>query len=285
MRGSGVARPLVNLVAPAARAALLFAVASPATGSIVLAAPVPRTARAQQQAVPRYEGWVTDLAGLLSPAQKRDLETLMESYRRGSGNDIALLTVPSLRGEPIEGFALRVAREWKLGAVDRNNGALLVVARDDRAMRIEVGRGLEGLLTDATCGRILHDVITPRFRRGEFAEGLRLGVDSMQHAAGGDFAPLERHAESHHGPGAGFLPVGFFLFFIFLAVARAARRSRYVGYGGGGSIWPWLIVADSISRSSRGGSGGGSGRWGGGGGFGGFGGGGGFSGGGASGRW
>jgi uncharacterized protein len=244
---------------------------------------------AAEQAVPRNDGWVTDLARFLSPPQERALEDSMESYRRGSGNDIALLTVPSLNGDPIENFALRVAREWKLGAAGKNNGALLVVARDDREMRIEVGRGLEGVLTDAICGRIIRDVLTPRFQSGDFAEGLRLGVESLQHAAGGDFMPLDSYARPHRGHGVGFFPGGLIFFFIILAIVRAVRRNRYGGWGGGssGSIWPWLIVADSMTRSSRGRSGGGSG-WGsggGGGGFSGFGGGGGFSGGGASGRW
>lgn len=263
--------------------ALVLALLSRATPAVAAGQRVAR------QEVPRNDGWVTDLAGLLSPSQERELEDSMESYRRGSGNDIALLTVPSLEGEPIEEFALRVFREWKLGAIGRNNGALLVVARDDRRMRIEVGRGLEGLLTDATCGRIIRDVITPRFRRGDFAEGLRLGVESLQHAAGGDFAPLDQHAKRHRGQGLGFFPGALIFLFIIIALVRAARRNRYVGYGGGGSIWPWLIVANSLGSSSRrdwsGGSGGSSGWGGGGGGFSGFGGGGGASGGGASGGW
>ena len=246
-------------------------------------------AAAAEQAVPRNDGWVTDLAHLLSPAQERALEDSMESYRRGSGNDIALLTVPSLNGDPIENFALRVAREWKLGAAGKNNGALLVVARADREMRIEVGRGLEGVLTDAICGRIIRDVLTPRFQSGEFAEGLRLGVESLQAAAGGDFAPLDSYARPHRGHGIGFFPGGLIFFFIILAIVRAVRRNRGGGYGGGGSsVWPWLIVGNALGRSSRGGWGSGSGGWGGrggGGGFSGFGGGGGFSGGGASGRW
>jgi uncharacterized protein len=150
-------------------------------------------------------------------------------------------------------------------------------------MRIEVGRGLEGVLTDATCGRIIRDVITPRFRRGELAEGLRLGVEALQHAAGGDFAPLDTYAQARRGSGIGFLPGGLIFLFIIIGLLRAARRNRYGGWGGS-SVWPWLLMADSMGRSSRGGWGGGS-SGGGGGGFSGFGGGGGFSGGGASGSW
>ncbi len=208
----------------------------------------------------------------------------MESFRRGSGHDVALLTVPSLHGEAIEKFALRVAREWKLGGKDANDGALIVVSRDDREMRIEVGRGLEGTLTDLTCVRIIDEVMTPRFQRSQFAEGLRLGVEATQHAAGGDFAPLQTYAERPRSHGIGFFSL-FLILAVIVAVLRRIGGNRY--YGGGGSIWPWLLMADSMSRSSRGrwGGGGWGGGGGGGGGFSGFGGGGGFSGGGASGSW
>ncbi len=242
----------------------------------------PEPAVAPRQAVPQNDGWVTDAANLLTASQENALEARIESYRRGSGHDVALLTVPSLRGEPIEKFALRVAREWKLGGEGKNDGALLVVSRDDRQMRIEVGRGLEGTLTDATCGRIIREVITPRFQRGEFEEGLRFGVEAMQHAAGGDFAPLEDHAERPRSHGVGFFVV-FLILMAAVAVLRRIGGSRYGG--GGGSVWPWLFVGSALGRSSRGGWGGGWGGRGGGGGFSGFGGGGGFSGGGASGRW
>jgi len=85
--------------------------------------------------VPKHDGWVTDLAGLLSAEKEAELETLMESYRRGSTHEIALLTIPSLQGEPIERFALEVGREWGLGTKEKNNGALLVVSKEDRKLR------------------------------------------------------------------------------------------------------------------------------------------------------
>jgi uncharacterized protein len=262
-------RPLVGL---AAAAALLFA--APA-------------AFAQKLEVPRFDGWVTDRAGLLTPGEKRSLEERMESYRRGSGNDIALLTVPSLNGEPIETFALRVGREWKLGAVGKNNGAILVVSKEDRWMRIEVGRGLEGTLPDVICGRIIHDFITPRFQEGEFGEGLREGIEALQRAAGGDYAALPPPRARHDASDYAAIPALLIALIVIFSLLRAVGRGGRGGRGGsGGSIWPWIFVADSMMGSSRGGSfGGGFGGGSGGGGFGGFGGGGGFSGGGASGRW
>jgi uncharacterized protein len=237
--------------------------------------------QAQEQPVPSYDGWVTDLAGMLTPSEEQSLEARMESYRRGSGNDIALLTVRSLGREPIEKFALRVGREWKLGAVGKNNGALLVVAKDDRALRIEVGRGLEGSLPDAICGRIIRDVMTPRFQRGDFAGGLREGVEALQRAAGGDYAALPAPSARRDSGGGNFFP-GLFVAFIVISILMRLFFGRG-RRGMGGSVWPWLLVANSMQNSSRGSFGGGSG--GGGGGFSGFGGGGGFSGGGASGRW
>lgn len=247
--------------------------------ALLFAAPA---ALAQKFEVPHFDGWVTDHAGMLTSGERRSLEERMESYRRGSGNDIALLTVPSLHGMPIEQFALLVGREWKLGSVEKNNGALLVVAKDDRAIRIEVGRGLEGTLPDVICGRIIRDVIAPRFERDDFAKGLREGVEALQRAAGGDYAALPARRARHGSGSLGFVFGVLVVFALIRILLRAAGGGGR--YGGSGSIWPWLFVADSM-RGSSGGFFGGSGGGGGGGGFSGFGGGGGFSGGGASGGW
>ena len=267
-------------------AVLVCAVAIPSAFAAAVHAP--------EQPVPRNDGWVTDLAGLLDAEDERQLEVLMESYRSGSGQDIALLTVPDLQGEPIEDFALRVAREWKVGSKDKSEGALVVVSKGDRALRIEVGRGLEGTLTDAVCGRVIRDVITPRFQEGDFAGGLRRGLEALHKAAGGDYGALpERRAPRN----AVWLVIPFFAFVMLVIVLltrrrgpRGRRRRR-----GGGSVWPWILLdAATRHRGSGGGFsggglggglGGGFGGGGGGGGFGGFGGGGGFSGGGASGKW
>ena len=228
-------------------------------------------------AVPRNDGWVTDLAGFLTPQQEQALETLMQSYKDGSGNEIALLTLPDLGGQALERYALEVARAWGIGEKDRHNGALLLVSRGDRKIRIEVGRGLEGNLTDSISGRIIRNVITPEFRKGRFPEGLRAGVEAMHAAAGGDYARIPEDRGRGSGSGlAGLVPLIFFLIF-FLSMTR-----RISGMSG---CLPWLLLG-SIGRGGHRSSGwhGGGGSFGGGG-FGGFGGGGGFSGGGASGGW
>ena len=117
--------------------------------------------------VPKNDGWVTDLAHMISPGDEQALETELEAWKRSSGHEIAVLTVPNLQGDSLEHFALQVARTWGLGGKEKNDAALLLVARDEHKMRIEVGRGLEGDLPDILCGRIIRDVITPAFKRGE----------------------------------------------------------------------------------------------------------------------
>jgi uncharacterized protein len=234
--------------------------------------------------VPPHDGWITDRAGFLTEAQERELEALAESYRAGSGHEIAVLTVPDLGGRALEEFALEAGRSWGIGREEENDGALLVAARAEHALRIEVGRGLEGTLTDSISGRIIRDVIVPEFRSERYYEGLRAGLRAMHAAAGGDYGPLE------DGPGArsrGTPAAGLVLVVLLILVAWLARRRRRLGGSTwGGSALPWILASElgRAGRSSRSYSGGFGGRAGGGG-FRGFGGGGGFSGGGASGRW
>jgi uncharacterized protein len=233
-------------------------------------------------AVPKNDGWVTDLAGMLSQAQERDLETLMESYKQGTTHEIALLTIPSLEGDDLESFALRVGRAWGIGGKDKNNGALLLVSKADRAVRVEVGRGLEGNLTDSISGRIIRDVIVPEFKQGRFAAGLKAGVIAIHEAIGGNYGKIPVRSGRNVG-GAGLIPI----IVILIVVATILRRIG--GRGGrrrrGGLLGPIFWSGMGGGRGFGGGLGGGGGGGGSFGGFSGFGGGGGFSGGGASGRW
>jgi len=238
----------------------------------------------------RNEGWVTDRAGILTDAQERGLEGLMESYKQGSTHEIALLTVPELGGQSLERLALETAREWGIGGQAKNNGALLVIAVKDRALRIEVGRGLEGELTDSICGRIIRDVIAPEFKRKRYYEGIHAGIVAMHRAAGGDYGAIQGSRGSRSGQGA--ISACFSLiFFLFIFGAMASRGRGGRGGGRGGFLPWWLLMTMASNRGTRGsgsggmGSSGGFGGFGGGGGFSGFGGGGGFSGGGASGGW
>lgn len=246
--------------------------------AVLLAAVLPPAAPAGAQGdIPANDGWVTDLAGFLTPEQEASLEQTMESYKRGSGNEIALLTVPDLGGRALERYALEVARAWGIGEKDRHNGALLLIAREERKIRIEVGRGLEGTLTDAITGRIIRGVITPQFKNGNYYVGLRDGVQAMHAAAGGDYAAIpEVRTRRSRGGGIGLIPL-LIMFFLFSRLFRGGRGTRG---GRGGGLLTGLLLGSMLGggRSSGGGFSGG-------GGFGGFGGGGGFSGGGSSGGW
>jgi len=224
--------------------------------------------------IPANDGWVTDLGGFLTPQQETTLEQLMESYKLGSGHEIALLTVPNLGGRPIEDYALEVARQWRIGKEGKHNGALMLVTRAEREIRIEVGRGLEGNITDAISGRIIRGLIAPEFKNGRFYEGLFAGIEAMHAAAGGNYASIPEERKGKSGGGIGLFPLMIMIF----VIVRLIRRKG--GGGRGGGPLGWLLLGSMMSGGSHS-SGGGS-R---GGGFGGFGGGGGFSGGGASGGW
>jgi uncharacterized protein len=232
----------------------------------------------------RNDGWVTDQAGLLNDAQERGLEALMESYKQGSTHEIALLTVKNLGGDSIENLALKTAREWGIGTEATSNGALLVISLEDREMRIEVGRGLEGELTDSICGRIIRNIIAPEFKRQRYYEGLHAGVVAMHRAAGGDYGALQQSRRGRSGQGG----IGgcFSMLFFVMIFGSIFRRGGRGGRGGGlMGVLPLWMMASAMSGSRRGGGLSSGGFSGGGGGFSGFGGGGGFSGGGASGGW
>jgi len=233
-------------------------------------------AAAQAQDIPDNDGWVTDLGGFLTPQQETTLEQLMESYKRGSGHEIALLTVPSLGGRSLEHYALDVARQWRIGEEGKHNGALLLVTRSERKIRIEVGRGLEGNITDSISGRIIRGLIAPEFKNGRFYEGLLAGIEAMHEAAGGEYGSIPEERKVKSGGGISLVPFLIILFIVF----RLIRRGR--GGGRGAGPLGWLLLGSMMSGSGRSSGGGFSS---GGGGFSGFGGGGGFSGGGASGGW
>lgn len=263
-----------------------------------------------QVAVPLLTARVTDLTDTLATDQRASLEQTLADFEERKGSQIAVLIVPSTAPETIEQYALRVAESWKLGRKGVDDGALLLVAKDERALRIEVGYGLEGVMPDAIAKRIVSDIIVPRFRAGDFAGGIRAGVEQMIRLVDGE--PLPPPAARRDGGDAGvFAMLPHIL--IFSIVGGAMLRAlfgRFVGAGvagGAAGVISWLVLASVLGglavgaiaflltlflslRGGRGGyggwssgSGGSGGGWSGGGGF--SGGGGGFGGGGASGRW
>jgi uncharacterized protein len=218
--------------------------------------------------VPPLQGRVNDRAQVLSPQMKSQLESQLEAYERATGHQLAVLVVPSLEGDPIEDFTLRVVESWKLGKKGKDDGVLLFVAVQDRKIRIEVGYGLEGDLPDALVSRIIRDVMTPAFRQGDLAFGISRAASAIAAATGGqgEALPPPRRTRGHEGGGLSpYLLLGLVVL-LFLGGGR----------GGGG-----LLLGAALGGLGRGGFGGGGSR-----GSGGFhGGGGGFGGGGASGEW
>ncbi len=269
------------------------------------------------QPIPPLEARVTDLTGTLAPAERAELESRLAGFETRKGAQIAILIVPTTKPEEIEQYSIRVVEAWKLGREKPDDGALLLIAKEDRSMRIEVGRGLEGALTDLASKRIIADTITPLFRQGDFAGGIRAGVDQMMRVIDGEPLPAPDTQWQNTASGlADRLPFLLALIIVGSTVLRAlfgrALGSAATGVVAGSFAW-WLtkllglavgvgifglVVALMLgfggggrwsSRPRHGGWS--SGGWGRGGGFGagrggGFGGGGGsFGGGGASGRW
>jgi len=228
-------------------------------------------------AVPRLASPVTDTAGMLSAGTRSELERALLSYQERTGHQFAFLSVPSIEGTTIEDFGQEVATSWRLGDKKRDDGLILLVARAERAVRVEVGYGLEGAVPDAVAARIIRDTIVPAFRQGQFDRGVSAGFDQLMRAAAGEALRTEKAPSAL--PAARWirwLPILVILILYLLGSMSGPRggRRRLGGLGGlGGLGFPPL---------GSGGFGGG-GRSFGGGGFGGMGGG--FGGGGASGRW
>jgi len=146
--------------------------------------------------VPDLDGRVNDRAGMLSASSRRSLESALSAFEARGGVQIAVLTIPSLEGEPLEAFSLKTARAWGLGRKDVNDGVLFLISKNDRRMRIEVGHGLEGSLPDALAGRIIADETAPRFRAGDYDGGITAGVNAIMAASRGSYAPPKHHVTS-----------------------------------------------------------------------------------------
>lgn len=264
--------------------------------------------------VPPLTGHINDRAGMLSAPTKQQLESSLAAFEAQDSTQIVVLTISSLEGDSLEDYALRVAEQWQIGQKGQDNGALLLVAKNDRKLRIEVGYGLEGKLTDLTAGRIIRDIIGPQFKNGNFDQGIINGVSAIMAVAKGEFTATASAPPASGGDSQGLL---VFLMIGLLFIGKIFGRNKGLAAMAGGVFAPvigffalgpkWLIIlalipigmifgiiasgfagaAASGRHSSHGGvwgTGGGSRSSGGfGGGF--SGGGGGFGGGGASGGW
>lgn len=198
-----------------------------------------------QVAVPPLKGRVTDLTGTLTKEQATSLEQMLQSFEARKGSQIAVLMVPTAEPETIEQYALRVAEQWKIGRKNVDDGAILVVAKNDRALRIEVGYGLEGALNDATANRIIREVIVPRFREGDFYGGINAGVDRMIRVIDGEPLPEPARTTAPGNGGIGqLLPV---LLILAVVVGGVLRRmlGRLVGSLAAGGVVgaiAWLLA-------------------------------------------
>jgi uncharacterized protein len=228
--------------------------------------------------VPRHTGPVVDVAGVLSRSDNAKISASLLQFQRVYGPQLQVLIVPELEDETIEGYSIKVVDAWQLGAEGKDDGVLLLVATQDRKVRIEVGRGLEGDLPDALAGRIIRSGIVPFFKQNQIGAGVLIGLNMIAESIGGKLegvpTPRMRKAEREGG-----FSLGYLLFLgVFLIGPRLFGRRRRGGLGSG------LVGGILLGSLLGGGRGSSAGGFGGGGGFSG-GGGGGFAGGGASGGW
>jgi uncharacterized protein len=294
-----------SFVLAAARAALLacLAFAGPAAPAFAQVA----SSAGGAPPPPVLARHVTDLSGTLQASEQAELEQALVALEKRKGSQVAILLVPSTGDLPIEQYALQVAEKNKLGRVKIDDGLLLLVAKEDRKARIEVGYGLEGVVTDAISSRVIREYLAPKFRQGDYAGGLRDATGALVKLVDGEPlpAPMAEEPASGGGGGASSLPfavmVGLFIGMFAGATRLKPLALRRLGAGGAAAGIAWLIFSAGFSAvvafvvaflvSAAGGGRFGSGRgnygvfpgggWGGGG-FGGGGGGGGWSGGGGS---
>jgi uncharacterized protein len=222
---------------------------------------------------------VTDVAGVLTPEQKQALENKLVAIDDSSSNQIAVVILPSLDGYPKEEYAIKLFRDWGIGNKKTNNGVLLLIAINDRQIRIEVGYGLEGAIPDITALNIIDNDIKPAFKAGNYYEGIDQATDNIAKAAVGEYKVAKAKKSKSKGSGGLFL----IILIIILAVLRNGRGGggSNIGRSGFSDVATGMLLSSLLGGGGRGGGGWGDG---GGGGFGGFGGGS-SGGGGAGGSW
>jgi uncharacterized protein len=182
-------------------------------------------------------GFVNDYAGVLSGEQKQLLETKLAAFEKETSNEIAVATIMSLQGDTIENFAVQLFKDWGIGKKNNDNGVLLLIAKDDRQMRIEVGYGLEGALTDAQSYQIINDDLTPAFRQGDYYGGINKATDDIIAATKGEYASNSGAAPDGILVGmeavvGRIFGLGWFVLFVFIFLASVLGRSKSWWLGG-----------------------------------------------------
>ncbi|OGZ54545.1 MAG: hypothetical protein A3B25_02475 [Candidatus Ryanbacteria bacterium RIFCSPLOWO2_01_FULL_48_26] len=189
-------------------------------------------------------GFVNDFAGMLGVDQKASLEAKLVSFERDTGNEIAVVTIPSLDGDTIENFAVKLFEDWKIGKEKNDNGALVLIALDDRKMRIEVGYGLEGALTDAQSFWIIDTIMKPAFRAGNYYEGTDTAVDKIIAATKGEYVPESKPDKNTPSTFETLEIIASGIFFVAMWLASILARSKSWWAGGvlGGVIGMVLSI-------------------------------------------
>ncbi len=188
--------------------------------------------------VPRLQGYVNDYAGMISPSARSKIEEGLRAFEQSDSTQIVILTIPSLEGENIEEFSIKAAEAWKIGQQQKDNGVLFIVSKQERKIRFEVGRGLEGRLTDLMAGRIIDQVIKPRFKQGDFNGGFIAGISALIGAARGEFKAEQRPFQRRQ---KGFPPFLTFLMFFGIFILFLGIYSRILGGIAGAVGLPALV--------------------------------------------
>jgi uncharacterized protein len=203
-----------------------------------------------QVAVPPLVGRVVDQTGTLSSGDIASLNQKLRDFEARKGSQIAVLIVPTTEPEEIEQYSIRVAEAWKIGRKKIDDGAILLVAKNDRKLRIEVGYGLEGALTDVTSQRIIDEFITPKFRSGDFAGGISAGVDRIMRVIDGEPLPAPKRQQDYGSSSnlEGLFPFAIFGIFIVGGILRSifGRLIGAVATGGVTAVLVWLFVGSII---------------------------------------
>ena len=249
--------------------------------TLILFAVFKASAPAYALDVPALRGRVNDYAKTLSPDQTRALEQQLEQFEQETGHQIAVLTVPSLEGDSLEDFSIRVAEKWQIGKKGFDNGVILVVALKDRRLRLEVGYGLEGILPDAIANQIITQYIVPNFRAGNYAAGIIAGIDAVQKVIRAEPLPETARQKPADGGASGLSQILLLIVLLVImalsSMGSSRNRRRSGMWATRGRHYPPIGWGGGFGGGSFGGGGGFGGGFGGGGG--------GFGGGGGSGRW
>jgi len=189
--------------------------------------------------LPALKGHVNDYADIISPAVKEKIESRLESIDESDSTQIVVVTINSLEGTPIEDFGIQLAEKWKIGQVRKDNGVLFIVSKTDKQMRIEVGRGLEGVLTDLRAGRIIDNVVRPRFQSGDYDAGFLDGTEAIIAACRGEFKNDTPKTSKGNGIGTPFILI---IIGIYIAIVVLSNISRALASVAGGVALPLLVT-------------------------------------------